>query len=273
MFGKVRSFIRSGHGSLSRHKDLDAYIQEFAGLIPIDETCPEDVFIVGYPKSGNTWMQNLLSGLIYGLAPEYLPPILLEEQIIPDVHRHRYYRRFGTPMYFKSHYLPRPEYRRVIYLLRDGRDVMVSYLHYLRAFEHQEEIEFSDMVRTARNLFPCKWHEHVTAWQSNPYRVEMMTLKYEDLLVAPVQQLLRISEFLSITRPMSLIESVIEKSSFASMRTKEKGFCRGNPMRERDKFFVRRGVSGSYKDEMPQQVLDLFLADATDALRAVGYLS
>ena len=29
----------------------------------------EDIFIVGYPKSGNTWFQNLVVGAVYGMDP------------------------------------------------------------------------------------------------------------------------------------------------------------------------------------------------------------
>ena len=36
-----------------------------ADLTPIRQSQPEDIFIVGYPKSGNTWFQNLISGIVY----------------------------------------------------------------------------------------------------------------------------------------------------------------------------------------------------------------
>jgi len=266
MFAKLRSLIRFiRHYSTLR--EIDVRMHTISGLMRIDETLPEDIFIVGYPKSGNTWMQNLLAGLVYGLDPEYMP-VDLFDHFVPDVHQLHYYRRFGTPMHFKSHSLPHPEYRRVIYLLRDGRDVMVSFFHHLSAFPHDGEIEFADMVRTGRNLFPSKWHEHVNAWQSNPYNAEIMILKYEDLLADPVKQLARVCQFLAINRSISLIESVVEKSSFARMRAKEER----NPPPWKDKLLVRRGIVGSYKDEMPKPVLDLFLADAADTLRACDYL-
>jgi len=269
-FREISSFVRSAR-LLRRYPSLDSYIHEISGFISIENTRPEDVFIVGYPKSGHTWMQYLLTGVVYGLNAEYTPSTLLQS-LVPDVHACRYYRRYVEPMYFKSHFLPRPEYRRVIYLLRDGRDVMVSYFHHLSAYVPDGEIDFAEMVCTGRSFFPCKWHEHVTTWRSNPYKAQMMILKYEDLQSATVQQLLRMCEFLSISRPISLLESVVEMSSFARLREREERFGRGEPGRCKDKFFFRRGTVGSYKDEMPEPVLDLFLAEAAPALQACGYL-
>ena len=92
-----------------------------AGYAPIREARPEDVFIVGYPRTGNTWFQNLVSGVVFGADPELTPDSVIQE-LVPDVHAKQYYKRFGTPTFFKSHDLPAPEHKRVIYLLRDGRD-------------------------------------------------------------------------------------------------------------------------------------------------------
>jgi len=96
----------------------------------------EDIFIVGYPKSGHTWFRNLVASLIYGVDTENTPyPII--QALVPDVSTTiplpPYYRRYATPTFFKSHMPPQPGYRRVVYLLRDGRDVLVSYYHYLAA--------------------------------------------------------------------------------------------------------------------------------------------
>src|SRR4029077_15829333 len=145
-----------------------------------------------YPKSGHTWMQYLLTGVVYGLNAEYTPSTLLQS-LVPDVHACRYYRRYVEPMYFKSHYLPRPEYRRVVYLLRDGRDVMVSYWHYLRALG-QPALDFTAAIGGA-GLFPCKWHEHVEQWMANPFDAEVLLIRYEDLQTDAAGTLARFCAF------------------------------------------------------------------------------
>ncbi|MDQ6735179.1 MAG: sulfotransferase domain-containing protein [Nitrospirota bacterium] len=252
---------------------LDSKLQEQivsrTGLTPMGQYETNDVFVAGYPKSGNTWFQNLLAGIVYGLDSDALPDTLIQD-LVPDIHNRRYYRRYATPMYFKTHELPHAEHKRVIYLLRDGRDVMVSYFHYLKAL-NPNGADFAEIVRTGRELSPCKWHEHVAAWESNPFQAEMITVRYEDLLDEPLGQLRHACEFIGVTRSDSQLQTVIEKSSFTKMRRKEEQLGWEDRAWPKDKFFVRRGVVGSYKDEMPPEVLALFLADAEVTLRTYNY--
>jgi Sulfotransferase domain len=248
----------------------DKKIARKRGLPPITETKPADIFIAGYPKSGNTWMQNLVAGVAYNLDPEHLSDSQILN-LVPDVHACRHYQRRQTPMYFKTHHLPRPEYRRVIYLLRDGRDVMVSYYHHLRAL-NGDDVDFSEIVRTGRHLSPSKWHDHVNAWRSNPFGAEILTVRYEDLLENPVSELRRVCEFAGIERSPEVLENVCRQSSFSKMREKEEKTGWANPKWPDSRFFVRRGEAGSFKDEMPEDVLSVFMAQAGDTLRSCNYL-
>ena len=97
--------------------------------LPINETQKDDIFIAAYPKSGVTWMQNLIACLLLGANPDKITPRIVNE-LVPDVHAKKYYKRFFSRMIFKTHFLPQPEYRKVIHLIRDGRDSLVSYYHY-----------------------------------------------------------------------------------------------------------------------------------------------
>jgi len=245
-------------------------IREQTGLIPITESREEDIFVVGYPKSGNTWFQVLISGVVYGLNITYAPDTLIQE-IVVDVHSKRFYKRIRTPMFFKSHHLPVPEYKRVIYLLRDGRDVMVSYFNYLKILQ-DDPINFWDLVKNGKGLFPCKWHEHVQAWLANPFKAEMLVLRYEDLIKNPVDELKKVCEFTGYKRDDSFLMKVAENASFEKMRIREKVFGWDNMSWPKDKSFVRRGVIGSYRDEMPESILKLFLEEAFDTLNKCGYL-
>ena len=252
------------------NRKLDARIRAVTGLTPITEMDESDVLIAGYPKSGNTWMQNLVTGIVYRVDPEYASDTLVQTWV-PDVQGGAYYRRFVTPMLFKSHELPTPKNRRVVYLLRDGRDVMVSYFH------HQEALgggncNFLKMVREVEVLNPCKWHQHVTAWLANPYNAQMLVIRYEDLKSNPLNEMQRFCAFLGIERENSFLQSVVAKSSFDKMRQKEQTMGWANSDWPKDKSFVRRGEVNSYKDEMPPEVLDAFLLDAEKTLVDLGYL-
>ncbi|MBM3995641.1 MAG: sulfotransferase domain-containing protein [Planctomycetes bacterium] len=245
-----------------------------AGFTSIRESVPEDIFIVSYPKSGNTWFQYLASAIVYGIDPEATPDSVVQE-LVPDVHALHYYKRFSTPTFFKSHDLPAPEHRRVVYLLRDGRDAMVSFLHYIRVCRHPD-LDFLEFVRDVEKWSgQGRWSEHVESWLANPHRAEMIVVRYEDLLVDTVGQLERFCAFVDIEPKPGRLQEIAAKTTFAKMRQKEinqPGWANGSHASwPKDQFFMRRGQCGSYKDEMPAEVLEAFLRDASATLAKCGY--
>ncbi|MEM9410542.1 MAG: sulfotransferase domain-containing protein [Planctomycetota bacterium] len=238
------------------------------GFLPIDESLADDIFLVGYPKSGNTWMQNLLAGLLFRVNTQYLPD-RLTQVLIPNVHGFGYYKRIGTPTIFKSHFLPRPEYRRVVYLVRDGRDAIVSYFHMLQA--EGKSVSYEEMIEREVGLFPCKWNEHVRQWHENPFGAEMMFIRYEDLLSNPVEQLMRFCEFSGLDRTVNEISDCVKGNSFESMQAKEREFGWNNSNWNPEKAFIRRGRSGDYKLEMPIRAVRAFNAQSSKELELFEY--
>lgn len=249
-------------------------VKEFCaatGLRPIDQFSEKDVFVVGYPKSGNTWMQYLVAGAFYGIDLQTAPDALIQD-LAPDVHFKKFFKPLFPVTFFKSHFLPRPEYRKVVYLLRDGRDTMVSYWHYLEGLVGKD-LDFLELVQTGRELFPCKWHEHVAQWLANLYSAQMITVRYEDLKKDTVAELRRIRDFAGLTCPDSALERAAQHSSFAAMKHREASFAWENPQIPKNKQFIRRGQIGSYEDEMSSAVRDAFLGEAGAMMKRAGYLS
>ncbi len=244
-------------------------LSQVAELQPYSESSEQDIFIVGHPKSGTTWFQQLVAGAVYGVDVEFAPFSLIRD-LVPG-HLQRYYKRYGTPTFFKSHDLPQQRQRRVIYLVRDGRDVMVSYYHHLTATT-ETETDFMDVVQSKVRLWPYKWHEHVEAWLANPFDAQMLMIKYEDLQRDPVKELNRFCRFAGYKRRDSFLQQVVTKSSFEKMRRKEATHGVSNPNWQGDSSFMRRGQVGSHKDEMSPEVLSRFLKDAEATLGKCGYL-
>ncbi len=240
------------------------------GCTPMGQFDPGDVFIVGYPKSGNTWVQNLLAALNYGLDLTLAPDALVQD-LVPDVHAKPWFRRYSSPMFFKSHALPQPNYRQVVYLLRDGRDAMVSYLHHLQSMEHRA-IDFLDLIRSGKGLFPCKWPVHVEQWLANPFQARMIIMRYEDLKKDTLAEIQRICALAGLKRAPSQVERAVRMASFPAMQARERRLGWSNPLWPKDKPFVRRGQVGSYQDEMPAEVQAAFLDEAGALLRQTGYL-
>jgi hypothetical protein len=157
-----------------------------------------------------------------------------------------------------------------VYLLRDGRDVIVSYYHYLVA-QYGDRFSFDWLVREGDDK-GHKWHEHVEAWLANPYNADMLVIRYEDLKSDGLWELRRLCEFIDRHESDQFLAAVYEHASFENMRQKETwDRWDHRPWWPRDRHFVRRGTVGSYKDEMPPEVLDAFLAQAGDTLQRCGY--
>jgi hypothetical protein len=236
-------------------------------LQSITDFSPDDIFIVGYPKSGNTWMQCLLAGLIFGIDTRFAPDSLVQD-LVPDVYFKRFYRRHLTPTFFKTHDLPRERYRRVIYLVRDGRDVMVSFFHHLAALGHCSD--YSKLVN-GEGIFPYRWHEHVESWLANPYGAELITISYENLQRNTVAELRKICVFAGLEREQAALEFVAQTTTFGIMGAREKKFGWDNPVWPKDKPFLRRGKIGSFNDEMPHQDLAAFMKVSMPTLSRLGY--
>src|SRR5579864_2793674 len=90
---------------------------------------PDDSFLTSYPRSGNTWTRFLVGNLI---RPSETVTFLNIEKIVPDMYKtaDMVLRRLPRPRVLKSHEPFDPRYRRVIYIIRDPRDVAVSNYHW-----------------------------------------------------------------------------------------------------------------------------------------------
>src|SRR5580698_1578569 len=92
---------------------------------------PDDIFLVSYPKSGNTWTRFLLGNL---MSPDERVTFVNVERKVPDIYAKskKALKKIPSPRVIKSHECFDPRYRRVIYIVRDPRDVAVSAYHYDR---------------------------------------------------------------------------------------------------------------------------------------------
>jgi coenzyme F420-reducing hydrogenase delta subunit len=236
-------------------------------LLPIHESAPQDIFLCGYPRSGHTWFQYLIAGVAYGVDPEIANDSLVQD-LVPDVAYKSHYKRYGPVAFFKSHALPNVKYRRVVYLLRHGCDVMVSYHHFLTALKGH--VDFLGLVK-GKGLSPCHWHEHVERWQANPHNAEILIVRYEDLKTDTIRELRRFCAFAGLSRDDALLRHVVAKAEFGKAQARERQLGWDNKAWPQEHAFIRRGEIGSFRDEMPDEVRVAFLQKAEPTLRRCRY--
>jgi hypothetical protein len=246
---------------------------------------PDDVFLVSYPRSGNTWARFLLGNLIYQDVPVTFSNI---EFRIPEIYfnRDRVLQQLPRPRVLKSHECFQPHYPHVIYMVRDPRDVAISYYHHnVKAGNIPDDYALAKFVPRFiagefDRRFGC-WRDNVLSWialrKDDP---RFLMLRYEDMKANPVLSLSRMVEFLDrcwhrkIHSSVEALQQAIDLSSPERMRALEKQEA-GNWVLTKgtrsDKPFVRSATPGGWKSQLARESVDAIESAWGELMQSLGY--
>lgn len=234
----------------------------------------DDVFIIGYPKSGNTLLQHIIAHLVYGLRKDTSKSLI--NTCVTEWYNNPWFFRLGKQHFFKSHELPRPEFKNVIYIIRDGRDAVLSYYYMQKNLGRQVSLE--ELYNSGGELFVGNWQNHIDTWTKNEYNLNIHFIRYEDLIENKFNELQKICDFLKIERTKSEIELVIEATSLENMRFLEKSYSwkklkTFNTWKENG-VFVREGKSNTFDsdDKINPLWIDSFVKKSQLMLEKYNYL-
>ncbi len=241
---------------------------------------PDDTFIVSYPRSGNTWTRFLVANLLH---PEEEVSFATIENQVPDseAQSRAQLRRMPRPRFIKSHQYFHPRYRKVVYIVRDPRDVALSYYDFQRKYRHIEDAYplasfISDFV--AGRMISSSWgtwRENVGSWISaRDGSVDFLLLRYEDMLIDTTNQASRLAGFLGVMPTSALLQRSIEKSAANHMRelesTQGKQWVSTKGKRT-DIPFVRGATSGGWKTKLPESSIAEIESAWGALMRTLGY--
>ena len=228
---------------------------------------PDDTFIVSYPRSGNTWTRFLVANLLHPAEPATFANI---ERWVPDTEAQssRYMRSIPSPRTIKSHSYFDPRYPRVIYVVRDPRDVVLSYYDFSRKYRHIEdnyplERYVSDCIRG--RLISAgwgTWGENVASWAfARGARPGFLLLKYEDMKAQPERELARIARFYGVEPTTELLATTLARSSADRMRELEKTQGKdwvSTKDKRSDIPFIRTASTGGWRSQLkPETVAEI----------------
>jgi len=225
------------------------------------EIFPDDTFLVSYPKSGNTWTRFLVANLVHKDGPVTFANI---ESIVPDnvKNTRRELQRIPRPRIVKSHEYFDPRYKKVIYIVRDPRDIVVSYYHYhlktrVIADGYPMDLYVTRFLADEVDAY-ASWKDNVSTWlatrESDP---SFLMLRYEDMFLQPVVEMQKIANFLNIERTVAELNAAIENSSADRMRemeTKQANEWVNTKKTRKDIPFVRTAVAGGWKKSLPPEL-------------------
>jgi hypothetical protein len=220
---------------------------------------PDDIFLVSYFRSGSTWARFLLGNFIQQDEPVTFTSIGRLLPIIYDL-PDRVLRKL--PRVLKSHECFDPRYPRVIYIVRDPRDVAVSFYFYnLKVRVIPDGYSMDEFVNrfVAATVVPYAdrvgcWQDHVLSWlRLREGKPGFRLVRYEDLLADPVKQLTNIASLLGIDPAPARIERAVQLSSASHMQSLEKKQSKqwaATKDSRQDISFVREAKSGGWRNKL-----------------------
>lgn len=235
-----------------------------------------DVFICSYPKSGATWLGYLLAQTLKIEANESLD-LKTFNRYVPDVNL-LYTKRgslsqfadFLDPRFFLCHASLDVQLPKVVYILRDPRDVMVSYWHYRQFLSRDFKMSLADFLASGDH-WPCEWDDHVAGWLLPAARPNVHLVRYEQLHHDTAAVVRGILKFAGIEPDEARIRAAVEASRFERMRSAEVRFGVHGKEGANHEMFVRKGRVASWQEEMGYAELRLIENRYGKTMRAVGY--
>lgn len=277
-------------------------------------TGPWTVWLASYPKSGNTWVRAMLAALRSDAGEPDLDlrdlgggPIASNRPFLErwfgfassdltrdELDRLRplcdaaFDRELDEVRFRKIHdalwtrhgaIVPPDRTRGAIYVVRDPRDVAVSFAHHAgRSPEWGVGVlgrEESDMIGLGNEMEPQAhqrigtWSGHVTGWTEQEL-FPVLVVRYEDMIEDPERELGRMVRFAGLDASSERLAAAARAARFEVLREKEErdGFAERPGL---DRPFFRRGRAGGWREELAPELVARVEAEHAEVMALLGY--
>lgn len=247
---------------------------------------PTDIFLVGHPKSGNTWLAYMLAVATQGGDKDEHVTMANLAQFVPTVHGNDAkvgeHAHLPDPRMFRNEWPDFPDlYPRTVYLVRDPRSVLVSYFHHYRVTTQDEELSLDSFIELylkhgcIRHWEPrlVRWDRQVADWRRRAQSGSVLVVRYEDLYRDRQTVLRDVLNFCGIAAPTDAISTSIARGGFEEMRSSEERHgAEAYPQEPGERgWFVRRGRPDSWKDELPSISREAIERELHVSMEEMGY--
>ena len=220
---------------------------------------PEPIYVVGYPKSGNTWLTRLLADLLN--APVCSRAMRGNLELASEINTHLSFPSEAKYEVHKIHFLSKIFFKeinaaptRIVYIFRDIRDVIISGFFYhkkgIRGVDPRIKSLFSMVssspakliryIKARRKMMVfvnmrCVggpgsqqedfglWSQHIADWRcvrNQRDNFKIAFISYEELLKETKSTMLKVLHELNLQKPSEeRLRSVIDRQSFRAQET------------------------------------------------------
>ncbi len=251
----------------------------------VNQYVPGSAFkLVCYPRSGSTWLQLMLSYLtvwqwskgrvhaealnmntgpaeLIRWAPHAVPHLYskearsTKESPFPLLPRHLY-------RVHRNNFTAR--YQKVVYMLRDGRDVMSSFFDLANKRKQPHHYNsIAEFIELDDNVPAGGWWHHVSEWLLDNQHSDMHVVRFEKLKEHPQQELMKCARFLGMKPSTQAVKKAVSLATIEKVRPIWNHNLESN--------FIRTGLPGTWQVTFSFNDKKTFKKYGQEALEKLGY--
>lgn len=248
---------------------------------------PSDIVLCAYPKTGNTWCEEIIYFIKNADDIEAAKKLQTESDIMArfpmlevpqnpmgvppgiDVLNAR-----SPPRMMNTH-LPysligkqldkaKPK---IVCIIRNPRDVCVSYFHFINSIPFAHVEKWNDYFRFFING-QCTFGDyftHTAEWWGQRKRDNIFFITYEELKKDTAAGIRRLAKYLEKELTDEQVQAIVEATSISNMK---KTSCKAGPQMA-DAFF-RKGVIGDWKNYLTDEQRTILDQQSKKYLESIG---
>jgi hypothetical protein len=235
---------------------------------------PNDALLASYPRSGTTWLRFLLFETLtrepsaFGRVRTAVPSLGAQRGARPVL--------AGGGRLVQTHEPYCDADRRVVYVVRDARSVLVSEYKWQRFagfYAGSFERFFLEFLDGRTNPWGS-WAGHVAYWRNSPAarNGHLQLVRYEDLRRDTHAVFSGVLDFLGVERDPDEVARAIAANSLEGMRAKEDESRRRRGSTQRgDMRFINTGSVKGWQDALTAEQLETLERRLGETMRSLGY--
>ncbi|KTF92254.1 hypothetical protein cypCar_00035514 [Cyprinus carpio] len=230
-----------------------AHTEESLNYLQNFQVKDDDVIAVTYPKSGTTWVQEILPPLLNGGD-------LTSVETIPNWDRVPWLEETRASVVLDKLHSPRALVSHMPYNLMPS-----SFFKSKAKFSRRPLEAFGRIVDIilSGKVFFGKWADHVKSWRNPELGDRILYITYEEMFQDLRQVLGRILKFLGRELSAEALDRVVNHGTFKNMKTNKMSnysLVPENIMDCKKSPFLRKGIAGDWKNHFSPELDAKFTA-------------